>query len=96
MKRISLFLTDGQIREAKSLGKQMGAPWASVMRRALDFYFTALKEGGITPETMPELMDGRVSKSKLNSTRPRPPKEGVPTRKVRHPKLERWLHEGKT
>lgn len=95
MKRVALFLTDDQIRKAKSLCRKIDAPWASVVRRALDFYFEALKEGGIKPETLPELLDGRVSKSRLNSSRPGPPKERMPIGKVRNPKLERWLHEGK-
>jgi hypothetical protein len=81
MKRVSLFLTDQQIRKAKSLGEKIEAPWAAVVRQALDFYFEALKESGITPN----LTDGRVSRSKLNSARP------APDGKARSPKLARWL-----
>jgi len=70
MRRVALFLTDQQVRKAKSLGKEIDAPWAAVVRQAIDFYFAALKESGITPK----LTDGRVSRSKLNSPRssPRP------------------------
>lgn len=66
MKRISLFLTDGQLRQAKTLGKKIDAPIASVLRHAIDYYFKALKEGGITPK----LLDGRVARSRLNTSRP--------------------------
>jgi hypothetical protein len=48
MKRVALFLTDEQVRKAKSLGKQIDAPWAAVVRQAVEFYFAALKESGIT------------------------------------------------
>jgi hypothetical protein len=82
MRRVALFLTDQQIRKAKSLGKEIDAPWAAVIRQAIDFYFAALKESGITPN----LRDGRVSRSKLN--RPRP----APKAKTRSPKLARWLN----
>jgi hypothetical protein len=81
MKRVALFLTDEQVRKAKSLGEKIDAPWAAVVRRAVDFYFAALKEGGITPR----LTDGRVARSKLNSPSPRP------KTKARSPKLARWL-----
>ena len=81
MRRVALFLTDQQIRKAKSLGEKIDAPWAAVVRQALDFYFEALKQGGITPS----LTDGRVSRSKLNSARP------APKAKARSPKLARWL-----
>ena len=63
MRRVALFLTDQQIRKAKSLGKEIDAPWAAVVRQAIDFYFAALKESGITPN----LTDGRVARSKLNN-----------------------------
>ena len=81
MKRVALFLTDEQVHKAKSLGKEIDAPWAAVIRQAVDFYFAALKESGITPK----LADGRVARSKLNSPRPRP------KAKARSPKLARWL-----
>jgi len=67
--------------KAKSLGERIDAPWAAVVRQALDFYFEALKASGITPN----LTDGRVARSKLNS--PRPSSEA----KARNPKLARWL-----
>ena len=81
MRRVALFLTDEQVRKAKNLGKKIDAPWAAVVRQAVDFYFEALKESGITPN----LRDGRVARSKLN--RPRP----SPKAKARSPKLARWL-----
>jgi hypothetical protein len=81
MRRVALFLTDEQVRKAKSLGKEIDAPWAAVVRQAVDFYFAALKESGITPK----LADGRVARSKLN--RPRPSPKGKP----RNPKVARWL-----
>ena len=81
MQRVALFLTDQQIRKAKSLGEKIDAPWAAVVRQALDFYFEALKESGITPT----LADGRVSRSKLN--RPGPSLKA----KSRNPKLALWL-----
>lgn len=81
MRRVALFLKEEQIRKAKSLGKKIDAPWAAVVRQALDFYFRALKESGITPS----LTDGRVSRSKLYSHRPNH------KAKARSPKLARWL-----
>ena len=39
MTRISLFLTDVQIRKARQLGKNMDRSMASVIRRALEHYF---------------------------------------------------------
>jgi hypothetical protein len=66
MRRVSLFLTDSQIKQARGLGVKIGAPWASVVRKALDFYLEVLKDGGIAPE----LLDGRVARSKLNATPP--------------------------
>jgi hypothetical protein len=81
MRRVALFLTDQQIRKAKSLGEKIEAPVAAVVRQALDFYFEALKASGITPN----LTDGRVARSKLNS--PRPSSKA----KARNPKLARWL-----
>jgi len=68
MRRVSLFLTNQQIRKATNLGEKIDAPAAAVVRQALDFYFEALRESGITPN----LKDGRVARSKLNSLRPRP------------------------
>jgi hypothetical protein len=44
MKRVALFLKEDQIRKAKKLGKETDRSLASVVRRALDFYFEALKE----------------------------------------------------
>ena len=68
MRRVALFLTETQIRKATNLGEKIDAPAAAVVRQALDFYFEALRESGITPN----LKDGRVARSKLNSLRPRP------------------------
>jgi hypothetical protein len=65
MTRVSLFLREDQIKKAKSLGRQIDAPIASVVRDALDFYFKTLKAGGITVEPI----DGRVSRSRLNRRR---------------------------
>jgi hypothetical protein len=67
MKRISLFLREDQIRKAKKWGEETEAHLAAVVRHALDYYFLALKEGGITPK----LLDGRVARSKLMNPRPR-------------------------
>lgn len=39
MKRVALFLTDEQIRKSRKLGKEMGRSMASVVRRALEYYF---------------------------------------------------------
>jgi hypothetical protein len=46
MKRIALFLREEQIRKAKKLGKEMERSLASVVRRALDHYFKALRKQG--------------------------------------------------
>jgi hypothetical protein len=80
MRRVSLFLTNQQIRKATNLGEKIDAPAAAVVRQALDFYFEALRESGITPN----LKDGRVARSKLNSP-------SRPKTKARSPKLARWL-----
>ena len=94
MNRVSLFLEEVQIRKAKDLGRRIDAPWASVVRQALDFYFEALKQEGITPDSMPELLDGRVSRSKLNRAQPHS-EEKVASPKPRNPKLQRWILKGK-
>jgi hypothetical protein len=44
MKRVALFLKEEQIRKARKLGKEQDLSLAWVVRRALDFYFEALKE----------------------------------------------------
>jgi len=44
MKRVALFLKPEQIRKARQIGKKMDRSLASVIRRALDFYFEALKQ----------------------------------------------------
>jgi hypothetical protein len=44
MKRVALFLKESQIRELKKHGKEIDRSLASVVRRAIDFYFEALKE----------------------------------------------------
>jgi hypothetical protein len=82
MKRVSLYLTEKQIKKAQSLGKQTGVPWASVVRQALGFYFQMLEDEGIKLKATSELMDGRVARSKLNASQPR---------KTKFPKLDRWL-----
>jgi hypothetical protein len=82
MRRVALFLTDEQVRKAKNLGKKIDAPWAAVVRQAVDFYFEALKASGITPDV---IRDGRVARSKLNNPSP------SPKARSRNPKLARWL-----
>lgn len=61
MKRVALFLEENQIKKAKALAKKIStpwvkAPWSDVVRRALDFYFFALKDTKIKPR----LKDSRV------------------------------------
>jgi hypothetical protein len=75
MKRISLFLREDQIKKAKSLCEKIEGlpPMASLVRRALDHYFKTLKQGGITPE----LSDGRVARSRLNSSLARTKKKSA-------------------
>jgi hypothetical protein len=46
MKRVALYLKEGQIRKLKALARKQGLPWAFVARQAIDFYFKALEEAG--------------------------------------------------
>jgi hypothetical protein len=43
MKRVALFLKESQIRKLKAHGQQIDRSVASVVRRAIDFYFEAIK-----------------------------------------------------
>jgi hypothetical protein len=59
MKRISLFITEKQIKKLAAIADAIAAPKAAVIRHAIDYYLKTLKDGGIKPR----LPDGRVRKS---------------------------------
>ena len=59
MKRISLFVTEKQIKRLTALADEIAAPKAAVIRHAIDYYFEALKDSGIKPR----VPDGRIRKS---------------------------------
>jgi hypothetical protein len=54
MKRVALFLKGSQIRKLKALARKQELPWAFVVRRAIDFYFEALRQEGEEVGTEPE------------------------------------------
>jgi predicted DNA-binding protein len=59
MKRISLFLTEKQIKKLAAIADEIAAPKAAVIRHAIDYYLEVLKDTGIKPR----VPDGRIRKS---------------------------------